>query len=144
MKNVSKPLGKSILIPLGVTAAASAGVARVHKKFLGPGKHILGLALPKQNNTKILIISNDEMEDIITIVKSLEDSRLLLVSETIQNEDKDQKFRSMLLGTLVASLVGNTLANKGVIKVGNRVIRQRQCRGVIRAGSGSTIKNRNF
>ena len=65
MKNVIKPLGKSVLILLGVTAAASAAVERIHKKLLGPGKHILDLALPKQNNTKILIISNDEMEDIL-------------------------------------------------------------------------------
>ena len=46
------------------------------------------LALPKQNNTTTLIISNNEMKDIIKIVKSHEDSGLLLkgVSKTIQNE----------------------------------------------------------
>ena len=62
---------------------------------------------------KILIISNDEMEDIIKIVKSLEDSGLLLkgVTETVQNEVKEQKggFLSMLLGTLDVSLLGNIL-----------------------------------
>ena len=66
-----------------------------------------------------LIISNDEIKDIIKIVKSLEDSRLLLkgVSETIQNEAKEQKggFLSMLVGTLGASLVGNILLGKGAI-----------------------------
>ena len=65
-----------------------------------------------------LIISNDEMEDIIKIVISLEDSGSLLkgVSETIQNEEKDQKrgFISMLLGTLGAILLGNMLAGKGI------------------------------
>ena len=58
-----------------------------------------------------LIISNDEMKDIIKIVKSLEDSGLFLkgVSQTVQNEAREQKggFFSMLLGTLGASLLGN-------------------------------------
>ena len=60
------------------------------KKILGSGKRPLDLALP--NNT-ILIISNDEMEHILKIVKSLEDSGILLkgVSETIKNEVKDQE-----------------------------------------------------
>ena len=57
-----------------------------------------------------LIISNDEMEDIVKIVKSLEDSGLLLktVTETVQNQVKEQEggFISMLLGTLGASLLG--------------------------------------
>ena len=88
-----------------------------------------------------LIISNDEMEDIIKIVKSLEDSGLLLkgVSETIQNEAKEQKggFLSMLLGTLGASLLGNILAGKGTIaKRQGRGIK-RPGEGVIRAGCGN-------
>ena len=62
------------------------------------------------------------MEDILKIVKSLEDSGLLLkeVSETIKNETKEQKrgFLSMLLGTLGASVLGNMLAGKGVIREG--------------------------
>ena len=60
-----------------------------------------------------LIISNDEREDIIKIVKSFEDSGLLLkgVTETVQNEVKQQNggFLSMLLSTLGASLLGNIL-----------------------------------
>ena len=77
MANVIKPLAKSFLIPLGLTAAASAVDAGIHKKELGSG-----------NTT--LIISNDEMEDINKMVKSLEDSGLLLkrVGETIQKEFK--------------------------------------------------------
>ena len=73
IKNVIKPLAKSVLIPLGLTAAASAADAGMHKKILGSG------------NTTTLIVSNDEMEDIIKIVKSLEDSGLLLkgVTETV-------------------------------------------------------------
>ena len=119
MKNVTKPLVKSVLIPLGLTAAASAADAGIHKKILGSG-------------TTTLIISNDEMEDIIKIVKSLEDSGLLLkgVSETIQNEAKEQKggFLSMLLCTLGASLLGNFLAGKGINRAGA---------GFNRAGHGS-------
>ena len=56
-----------------------------------------------------LIISNDEIENIVKIVKPLKDSGLLLkgVTETVQNEGKEQKggFLSMLLGTLGASLL---------------------------------------
>ena len=80
MKNVIKPLAKSVLIPLGLTAAASAADPGIQKKILESG-------------TTTLIISNDEMEDIIKIFKFLEDSGLLLkvVSETIQNETKNKK-----------------------------------------------------
>ena len=67
----------------------------------------------KNGKTATLIMSNDEMNDIIKIVKSLEDSDLLLkwVTETVQNEVQEQKgeFLSMLLGTLGASLLGNLL-----------------------------------
>ena len=63
-----------------------------------------------------LIISNEEMDDIIKIVQALEDSKTLLkgVTKTIKNEIKEQKgrFLSMLLGTLRASLLGNLLAGK--------------------------------
>ena len=71
------------------------------------------------NNNTILLIPNDEMNDIIKIVTSLENFGLLLkgVSETIQNEARELKggFLSMLLGTLGLSLLGNILAGKGVI-----------------------------
>ena len=84
------------------------------------------------SGTTTLIISNDEMNDIINIVKSLEDSGLLLtgVSETIQHEAKEQRggFLSMLLGTLGASLLGDILSGKGVIRAGE---------GTVRAGYGS-------
>ena len=108
IKSVIKPLAKSVLIPLGLTAAASAADAGIHKKLLGSG-----------NNTT-LIISNHEKEYVIKIVNSLEDSSLLLkgVTESVQNEIKEQKggFVSMLLGTLVANLLGNLLTGKGVNK----------------------------
>ena len=78
--NILKSLAKSILIPLGLSAAASATDAAIHKKMFGSG-----------NTT--LIISNKEMNDIINIIKSLEESELLIkgVSETIKNKAKQQK-----------------------------------------------------
>ena len=86
--NVLKPLTKSILIPLGLTAAPAATDAAIHKKMFGSG------------NT-ILIVSNEGMNDIMKIIKSLEKSWLLIkgVIETIKNEAKEQKegFLRMLL-----------------------------------------------
>ena len=82
------------------------------------------------SGTATLIISKDEMNYIIKIVKSLENSGVLLkgVSETIQHEAKEQRggFLSMLLGTLGASLLGNLITGG-------------EC--VTRAGEG--IKNKN-
>ena len=78
-----------------------------------------------------LIISNNEIKDIFKIVQSLEDSGLLEgVSETIKSEAKEQKggFLSMILSTLAASLLGNMLAGKGVIRAGE---------GTARVGYGS-------
>ena len=89
-----------------------------------------------------LIISNDEIEDIIKIVKSLEDSGLLLkgVTETVQNEVKEQKggFLSMLLGILGATLLGNLLTGKGIYRAGKDkgATATRQGRGINRAGEG--------
>ena len=76
INNAIKPLAKSVLIHQGLTAAAAD--TGIHKKILGSG------------NRTTLVISNDEIEDIIKIVKSLEDSGLLLkgVTETVQNEVK--------------------------------------------------------
>ena len=66
-----------------------------------------------------LIISNEEINNIMKIVKSLQESGLLIrdVSETIKNEANKQKrgFLSMLLGTLGAGLLGNLLTGKGTI-----------------------------
>ena len=60
------------------------------------------------------------MEDILEIAKSLEDSRLLLKGVSETNEAKEQKggFFSIVLGTLGVSLLGNMLADKGVIRAG--------------------------
>ena len=92
-----------------------------------------------------LIISNDEIEDIIKIVKSLEDCGLLLkgVTETVQNEVKVQKggFLIMLLGTLGASLLENLLTGKGIYRAGKGKVKgiNRAGEGVLRAGYGSKM-----
>ena len=123
LMKVAMPLAKNVLSQLGLSATMSAIDGSIKKKMLGSG-------------TTTLIISNDEMDDILKIVKSLENSGVLLkgVSETIQHEAKEQRggFLSMLLGTLGASLLGDVLSKglsgKGVIRAGE---------GTIRAGYGS-------
>ena len=98
LMKVAMPLAKNVLAPLGLSATMSAIDGSIKKKMLGSG-------------ATTLIISNDEMDDILKIVKSLEDSAVLLkgVSETIQHEAKEQRggFIGMLLGTLGASLLGD-------------------------------------
>ena len=117
LTKVAMPLAKNVLAPLGISAAMSAIDGSIKKKMLRSGM-------------TTLIISNEEMNDILKIVKSLEDSGLLLkgVSETIQHEAKEQNggFLSMLL-TLGASLLGDILSKglsgKGVIRAGEGTIR---------------------
>ena len=115
MGNVLKPLAKSFLIPLGLTAAASATHAAIHKTIFGSG-------------FTTLIISKEEIEDIMRIVKSVEESGSSIkgVSETVKNEGKEQNwgFFGMLLGTKGASLLGNLLTGKGTIRAGEVTIRE--------------------
>ena len=93
IKNVIKASAKSFLILSGLTTAVAAD-AGIHKKTLG-------------SESTTLIMFNDEMEDVMIIVKSPEDSGLILkgISETTQNEEKEQQggLFSTLLGTLVVS-----------------------------------------
>ena len=112
------PLLKSVIKSLGMlslTAAASATDAAINKNIFGSGNHTT------------LIISNDDIQDILKIIKSLEDSGILLdgITETVKNEVKEQKggFLTMLLGTLGASLLGNMLAGRGVIRAREKKIR---------------------
>ena len=124
LKSVVKLLGM-----LGLIAAASAADAATNKKVLGSGSHTT------------LIISNDDIQDILKIVKSLEDSGILLdgITEIVKNAVKEQKggFLSMLLGTLGVSLHGDLLTKNipgtGVIRAGE---------GTIRAGYGSSPTNK--
>ena len=96
-------LARPVLILLTLTAAAWAADAGIHKTIWRSG-------------ATTLIISIEEMEDLMKIVKFLEDSGLIIkgVTQTIQNKAKDQKCRclSTLLGTLGAGLLGNMLTGK--------------------------------
>ena len=130
-------MARNILAPLGVTATASAIDAGIHKKIHGSG-------------TTTLIISSEEMNDIMKITQALEDSNILLkgVTSTIKNETKEQKggFLSMLLGTLGASLLGNLLSGKGIVRAGSRNNKGKgivgagfwnnKGKGIVRVGSG--------
>ena len=131
IKKVIKALAKSVLITLGLTVAASAADAGIYKNIVGSGKRPIESTL----HIATLITSNDEIEDIIKMVKFLDDSSLLWkgISQTVQNEAKEQKggFLSMLLGTLDTSLLGNILERKGI---------NRDAEGVIRTDYGNKNK----
>ena len=105
---VAMPLAKNVLAPLGLTAAMSAIDGNIQKKIHGSGIK--------------LIIEEEDLKNIFTIIKELENSDILLkgVSKAIENEIKEQKggFLSMLLGTLGASLLGNLLTGKGIVRAG--------------------------
>ena len=124
LMKVAIPLAKNVLAPLGITAAASAIDAGIQKKIHGSG-------------TTTLIISNEEMNDIIKIAQALEGSNILLkgVTKTIKNGTKEQKggFLSMLLGTLGASLLGNSLTGKGIVRAGPG---NKKGKGIVRTGTG--------
>ena len=118
LMKVAMLLAKNVLAPLGLTAAMSAIDGGIQKKMRGDGIK--------------LIIEQEDMNDIMKIIEALENSDLLLkgVSKTIENETKEQRggFLSMLLGTLGASLLGNLLTGKGMMRAGE---------GIVRAGEGS-------
>ena len=109
IKNVIKPLAESVLIPLILTAAASAADAGIQKEILG-------------SETTSLVISNEEMNDIMKIVQALEDSGVLLkgVSETIKNETKKD---FLVCYTLGAPLLGSLLTGKGTVRAGEGFLR---------------------
>ena len=90
-----------------ITSSSISNYAAIQKKIFGSG-------------TTALIISNEEMEGIMKIVESHEESGLLIkdVGEAIKAEVKDQKsgFFGTLLGALAPNLFGNMLASKGVIR----------------------------
>ena len=118
LMKVAMPLAKNVLAPLGLTAAMFAIDRSIQKKMHGSG-------------ATTLVTANEDMDD-MKIIKTLENSGILLkvVTKTIKNETKEQKggFLSMLLGTLGASLLGNLLSGgKGIVRVGE---------GIVRAGEG--------
>ena len=106
LMEVAIPLAKNVLAPLGITAID----AGIQKKIHG-------------SESMTLIISNEEMSDIMKIVQALEDSNILLkgITKRIKNETKEQKggFLIMLLGTLDANLLGNVLAGQGIVRSGS-------------------------
>ena len=131
---VAMPLAKNVLSPLGLTAAMSAIDGSIQKKIHGSGVK--------------LIIEQEDMKDIMKIIKALENSGILLkgVSKAIKNETKGQRggFLSMLLGTLGASLLGNLLnGGKGVMRAGEESVAGRtKGYGIVRAGEGSGSKKK--
>ena len=132
IRNLLKLSAKSVLIPLVLAAAATTNAA-VHKKIFGSG-------------TMNLIISNEETNDIVKIIKSLQESMIKIkgVSKTIKikeekwkkNEEKKQKggFLRMLLDALI-SLLGNLLTGKGTVRFGA---------GTISTGEGTVIAGQDF
>ena len=80
------------------------------------------------------------MNDIMKTVQALEHSNILMkrITETIKKETKEQKwgFLSMLLGTLEASLLGNILAEKGIIRAGSG---NKKGKGIVRADYGKEL-----
>ena len=125
MKNVHTPSAKSVLVPLGLKAVPSAVDAAIQKKIYGLGKTTLKIS------TKI--------------VKSLKASGFFIkdISQTIKNEAKTQKgeLPGMLLGTLVANVLGNMLASKPKI-TGRWLIWAGE--GTIRTGEGTTTAGQKF
>ena len=118
LMKVAMPLAKNVLAPLGLTAAMSTIDGSIQKKIHGSGIK--------------LVIEEEDMNDIMKIIEALENSGLLLKggTKTIENETKEQRgrFLGMLLGTLGASLLGNLLTGKGIMRAVD---------GIVRAGSGS-------
>ena len=124
LMKVAVPLAKNILTPLKIAADASAIDAGIQKKIHGSG-------------ATNLIISNKKINCIMKIVQAFEDSNILLkgITKTIKIETKEQKggFLSMLLGTLGASLLGNILAGKGIVRAGSG---NKKGEDLVRAGYG--------
>ena len=115
MKNVLIPLAKSILIPLGLEAAAPATDASFQKKIYGPGM-------------TTLIILNEEMDDILKIVQYPKEVglSLKLINWTIENKAKKKQkhvFLVIFLGTLATNLLANILEGKEVTQAGERTIK---------------------
>ena len=121
-----------VAMPLGFTAAMSTIDGSIQKKIHGSGVQ--------------LIIEQEDMKDIMKIIKALENSGILLkgVSKTIKSETKEQRggFLSMLLGTLGTSLLGNLLTGgKGIMRAGEgNVVSRTKGNGIVRAGERSGSK----
>ena len=136
---VAMPLAKYLLAPLGLTAAMSAIDGSIQKKIHGSGVK--------------LIIEQEDMNDIMKIIKALEKSGILLkgVSKTIKNETKEQRggFLSMLFGTLGANLLGNLLtggkvmmrAGEGIVRAGARPGSKKKTKFAVTISSFNKYRN---
>ena len=127
LMKVAMPLAKNVLAPLGLKAAMSAIDGSIQKKIHGSGVK--------------LIIEQEDMNDIMKTIEALKNPGILLkgVSKTIENETKGQRgrFLSMLLGTLGATLLGNSLTGgKGIMRADEGI-------GEGSKGEGSKKKNLN-
>ena len=131
LMKVALPLAKNVLAPLGLTAAMFAIDGSIQKKIYGSGVK--------------LIIEQEDMNDIMKIIEELENSGILLkgISKTIENETKEQRggFLIMLLGTLGASLLGNLLSGKGMMRAGQEIVRAAEGSGTSRAKGEGGKKN---
>ena len=120
-------LAKSVLAPLGVTAAASAIDAGIQKKMHSSG-------------TTTLMISNEKMNDIRKIVQVLGNSNILLkgVTKTIKNEAKEQigGFLGTPVGTLGSILLENLLTGKRIVIAGSG---GKKGKKIVRAGYGKEL-----
>ena len=126
IENINKLLAKSFLVQLRLLTAVLATDAAIQNNIFG-------------SSTTALVLSNEDLNDIVAIVKFLEERSLFIkgVSEIIKNEAKEQKgqFLGILLVTLSASLLGNMLAGKGVVRGGEGTIQAEK--GIIRAAKGT-------
>ena len=132
LMKVALPSAKNVLAPLGLTASMSPIDGSIQKKIHGSGVK--------------LIIEQEDMNDIMKIIETLENSGILLkgISKTIEKKTKEQRggFLSMLLGTLGASLLGNLLTGgKGIMRAGEGSVASRaKSEGIVRAGEGNKSK----
>ena len=106
---VASPILKNVALPLGLSAAMSGIDGAIQKKIHGSGTTV--------------IFSNEEVNDMIKIVKALEDSDILVkgVTETLQNDVKKGgalPILPMLLGTLGSSLIEILLSGRGLYRTG--------------------------
>ena len=120
---VAIPLAKNVLAPFGITAVASAIDAGIQKKIHGSG-------------ITTLIFLNQEMNDIMKIVQPLEESNILLEGSLKQLKMKKRtkrRFLSILLGTLGATLLGDQLVGKGIVRTSSE---NKKGKGIVKASCG--------
>ena len=120
---VAIPLAKNVLAPLGTTAAASAIDAEIQKKIHGSG-------------TTTLIISNQEMNDIMKIVQALQYSNIFLkgVTKTIKNETQKKNKKEYVAWYFRSYFVKKFINRKGIVRAGSG---NKKGKGIVRAGSGN-------